>query len=279
MTIAITLSNVGNLQDTTTAQTTINNNSAAITTAFGSALNTSGDTMLGTINMNGNQIINLPTPTTVDAPARLIDVTTNPTITVPPTGTSGATVPFLNGNNTWSGTNTFTDGVAVSGGTSTLAVSTLSATSTITPSQTAGIVGTTAVNNANAGSVGEYITSGQVSGVSLTSGTLANITSISLTAGDWEVSGVIGCTPAGTTVLTALVGAISLTTASSTPVEAGNSITIQGTMGTGDSSYQVAMPHCRVSISATTTIFLNVQCNFSVSTCTGQGIIRARRVR
>jgi len=63
---------------------------------------------------------------------------------------------------------------------------TLGVTGTITPGQTTGIVGTTTNNNAQAGSVGEYIESVIASGssVSLTTSVMVNMTSISLTAGD-----------------------------------------------------------------------------------------------
>lgn len=110
MTDKITLSSVGNLQDTPTAATTINQNFTIVQEAFDNTLSRDGtqpNVMGASIDMNANQILNLPAPSTVNSPARLVDVTVNPTITVPPVGTSGATVPLLNGNNTWSGTNTF----------------------------------------------------------------------------------------------------------------------------------------------------------------------------
>src|SRR5258707_5714120 len=106
----ITLNNVATFQNDTTAVNTINGNNTAIVNAFTDVLSRSGvspNQMTSNLDMNSNQIINLAPPSTVNSPARLADVVTNPTITVPATGTSGATVPFLNGNNTWSGTNTY----------------------------------------------------------------------------------------------------------------------------------------------------------------------------
>jgi hypothetical protein len=120
MTIPITLATLANLQNQTTAVNTINNNSTTITTAFSSALNTAGDQMVGNLDMNSNQILNLPAPATMLSPVRLEDVASNPTITVPPVGTSGAVVGLLNsnmtfaGNNTFTGTNTFSTSGAVS---------------------------------------------------------------------------------------------------------------------------------------------------------------------
>jgi hypothetical protein len=108
MTISVTLNTVGNLQDTSTAQTTLNNNNAAITGGFSTALNVTGDQMKGNLDLNSNQILNLPAPATAQSPVRLMDVTGSSSIaSVPPVGTSGAVVPLLNTNNTWSGTNSF----------------------------------------------------------------------------------------------------------------------------------------------------------------------------
>src|SRR6266446_2016825 len=81
----VTLNNVGSLIDATTAQTTINNNNTTIQTAFDNTLSRDGtqpNTMLNTLDMNGNQLLNLPAPSTVNSPARLIDVVSNPTITI-----------------------------------------------------------------------------------------------------------------------------------------------------------------------------------------------------
>src|SRR5258706_6133414 len=112
----ITLTNLVNLTNQTTAVNAINSNNAALTTAMDNTLSRNGtqpNTMSATLDMNSNQIINLPTPSTQNSPARLIDVVTNPTITIPGTGTSGHLVPFLDGNNTWSGTNTFNAAVTL----------------------------------------------------------------------------------------------------------------------------------------------------------------------
>src|SRR5882762_155085 len=106
----ITLTPLVNLQNETTAVSAINANSVVIQTAFDNTLSRDGtnpNTMNASLDMNSNQILNLPAPSTVNSPVRLIDVTSNPTITIPGTGTSGHVVPFLDGNNTFSGTNTF----------------------------------------------------------------------------------------------------------------------------------------------------------------------------
>lgn len=111
----ITLTDIVNLQNENTAVNAINTNSAIIETAFDNTLSRDGtapNQMEANLDMNSNQILNLPAPLTVDSPVRLIDVTTNPTIIIPPTGTSGHVVGYLDGNNTYSGTSTFTNSIS-----------------------------------------------------------------------------------------------------------------------------------------------------------------------
>lgn len=77
--ITLTLNNVANLQDTTTAQNTINANNAAIVTAFEDALNVTdvvSNQMESTLDMNSNPIINLPAPVSLNSPLRLTDANT-----------------------------------------------------------------------------------------------------------------------------------------------------------------------------------------------------------
>ena len=70
----IILTNVGNLQDTTSAQNVINANSAAIVTAVEASYPFTGGTLQGPVDMNSFQMLNLPVPATSNSPARLQDV-------------------------------------------------------------------------------------------------------------------------------------------------------------------------------------------------------------
>src|SRR6266403_1841969 len=75
----ITLSNVGSLIDATTAAATINANSSVIQTAMDNTLSRDGtapNQMTVPLDMNSNQIINLPTPATNNSPLRLQDLNT-----------------------------------------------------------------------------------------------------------------------------------------------------------------------------------------------------------
>ena len=206
------------------------------------------------------------------------------TAAVANTGTSGATVPLLSATNTWTLGQAFTVRPTFNGATpwdsANLAspAQTTGATFTgaIVPSQTIGITGTTTTNNANAGAVGEYVTN-SASGIALTNATSTNITSISLTAGDWDVRGVINFIPAATTVIQAY--AASVNNVSATQGGLGFSANILSTVPAGNGNPQIATPVARFSLASTTTIFLVGTPFFSVSTMTGSGVIAARRVR
>lgn len=91
----LTLNDVTNLRDFTTAETTINNNWAAIETAVEKTLSrdgTSPNQMTASLDMNSNQVINLPFPTSSNSPVRLRDVIslgTDVGIGVPDGGNTG----------------------------------------------------------------------------------------------------------------------------------------------------------------------------------------------
>jgi len=160
-----------------------------------------------------------------------------------------------------------------------VAATTITATSTITPSQTSGIVGTTTNNNANAGSVGEYVTN-TTTGTSLPVNTGASVASISLTAGDWDVEGIIQTVPAGTTTQSLIATGIS-TSSTAFQVLSGSFLNIQELAVSVSAGLNIALatPRTRISLSSTTTIYLVAQVNYAVSTLTCNGFIRARRVR
>jgi hypothetical protein len=140
--------------------------------------------------------------------------------------------------------------------------------------------GETSNGSATAGNVGQYIESPiAVSTVSLVSGTAKDVTSISLTAGDWDVDVTAYFTLTGTTNMTLLQASISGTTNTiDSTVGKWTQITYPGTVpGAGQTTLNI--PPYRLSLSGTTTVFFCVQGNFTVSTMSAGGLIRARRVR
>ena len=150
---------------------------------------------------------------------------------------------------------------------------TLSSSGAYTPNQTAGIVGTTTNNSAQAGSFGEYVDSSVTAATVNTSKT--NVTTISLTAGDWDVSAVVETTNGG---VNAYIGcSISQTSAAFGPAEGKDYVwgALNVSAGIGFSS----IPRLRVSLSATTTIYLVSQVPTADITGGVAGYISARRMR
>jgi hypothetical protein len=152
---------------------------------------------------------------------------------------------------------------------------TIGASGLITPTSTIGIVGTIAADNTQAGSIGEYITATS-SAVSLTSGSTSNIVSISLTAGDWDVSGSFLYSAAAGTTTTFVSGGVSTTSVTfpSIPLY----IYLDNTFPTAAFCGQT-VPTQRINVSSTTTVYLVGSATFAVSTATMIGYIRARRTR
>jgi Pectate lyase superfamily protein len=142
-----------------------------------------------------------------------------------------------------------------------------------------GLSGTIAGGNAISGIVGEYIFSSIQGGsaVSVTTGVAANITSISLPAGDWEVYGTIGTSVAASTVCSDIAGAISTTSAT---FAGGNFAQVQLPISTGaGAGVQTPVGNMRLNLTTTTTVFLVGLTSFATSTCKMFGYIAARRAR
>jgi hypothetical protein len=157
----------------------------------------------------------------------------------------------------------------------------LTFTSAITPQSTGGIVGTTTNDAPNAGSIGEIIQSTVTGGsaVSISSTVPANITSISLTAGDWDVCGETVTLPAGTTTQASLSTAISLTSATIPALTANTTyINLPYAVAAGI-SVGTSVGCVTERFASTTTVYLVVQSNFSVSTNAAFGWIFGRRRR
>lgn len=145
------------------------------------------------------------------------------------------------------------------------------------------IIGTATNDNASAGSEGELLSATvvQASAVALTTATPANITSISLTAGDWDVSGVAVFLSGATTSLNLISASISQTSATMDFTAGSFSNTNYPAGGTvlGVTNNTLVNNTVRISLSGTTTIYFVASCTFTVSTLKAWGIIRARRVR
>ena len=131
----------------------------------------------------------------------------------------------------------------------------------------------------SAGILGEQIRSFVASGsaITLSSGNAANITSISLTPGIWDISALPVIVSAASTVNTGTAAAISATSAT-----LGNYGDNQATWdyagGIGALALTLAIPAYRVTLTTTTTYYLVAYATFSGSTTTAYGRISATRV-
>lgn len=157
---------------------------------------------------------------------------------------------------------------------------------TNTGDQTTNTLTASATNdNAPAGFLGEYPTVGSVaigSPVSLATDTAKTITSISLTAGDWDVTAIGGFTGVASTSVTYYLVSISIT---NNTEDSGNDAEVRDSYPAGQLKFAVvnqmrfAVPTRRISVSGTTTVYLVEQIGFSAGTASGFGQIHARRVR
>ncbi|SRR6266566_1445294 len=150
-------------------------------------------------------------------------------------------------------------------------------------------VGTSTNNNAAAGSVGEYIESVIALGSAISTGVSAstpNLTSISLTAGDWDVVGHVQFI-AGAVGNIFNSGGCSISTTTGSMDLTGNhanGMTLGGTTMAAVQQFAtgtaITTGPVRLSLAGTTTVFLVATLTWNTSTQpTMYGMIRARRIR
>ena len=140
-----------------------------------------------------------------------------------------------------------------------------------------------AINNLNQNLNGifasDFVSSTVLSGsaVSLTSATPANVTSISLVGGDWDVWGNIGFVANAATTATVFEGGINTVSATlpTSPgagayAQYGLSVAAAGT----EPAFSIGMT--RINITTTTTVYLVAQSTFAVNSMSVFGFLGAR---
>lgn len=144
------------------------------------------------------------------------------------------------------------------------------------------VLGVSTSGNASAGDVGEYISSTVVStsAAALSSGTTANVTSIVLTPGDWDVAGNTAFIAGALTTATIFAGGIG-TSAATLPASPGagafSQFGISVSAGGVEPCFSVG--ETRLSLAGTSTAYLVAQATFATSTMGAYGFIGARRRR
>jgi len=139
------------------------------------------------------------------------------------------------------------------------------------------IVGTTTNDSASAGSVGEFVSSTIAAGaaVAMTNNVDRNITSISLTAGDWDVWGNVSLIASGAFGIGWAWGS----TVSATQPDASLYSGLLFGAGSAAGVAGITIPPFRASFAVTTTVYLSGRARFTAGTVSGCGGIYARRRR
>lgn len=148
-------------------------------------------------------------------------------------------------------------------------------------SSTDGLKGVTSGSDAAAGYVGEYVSQSRLLGspVALTTATPANIVSVALSAGDWDISGTCLIFATGGTTCTEQFTSLSTTSATHVTDATGNHNVRRLDSFTAGTILQNGI--CRFSLSGATTVYLVVTATLTggAGTADGAGFIAARRVR
>jgi hypothetical protein len=135
---------------------------------------------------------------------------------------------------------------------------------------------------AAAGYVGQSLSSLIPSGsaVSLTTATPANVTSILLTAGDWDVSGSVTYVAATASAAVSSAWESGINTTSATLPTDGTEafFGIAAVIATTSFNTSLAIPRKIINVSSSTTVYLVAEATFTAGTVTAYGNITARRV-
>lgn len=145
----------------------------------------------------------------------------------------------------------------------------------------ASAVGTHSGDSATTGMVGEYVSSYATATSAPTTGQFGDLTSISLSAGDWDVSlsqlGVVN----GATITRCFIG-VGYTSGNNVPDvngQFGDDSTECSAPTSSNVNFGAALPDVRVSITTTRTLYYKMYSEYIVATPQFRGRISARRVR
>jgi hypothetical protein len=141
--------------------------------------------------------------------------------------------------------------------------------------------GTATNDNAAAGYIGEYPTVGIGTDVAAAATTVwGNVATITLSAGDWDVTGIAGTNAIGVTVTGPTRVALSLFSGNTTTDHVSGDNVIGFSPSTNATDYRGnSIPNWRVSVTGATTVYLKALFTYSAGSPTWSGRISARRIR
>lgn len=129
------------------------------------------------------------------------------------------------------------------------------------------------------GAVGEVLTSSAASASVAATGTVGNVTSLSLTPGAWVITGSFTINQGTTGLTTGSTLNCSIVTTTATNGTQGTTMSQDSALLTANGFAFMAAPTVTVNISATATYFLTEQCAFIAGSPTVSGKITAVRIR
>jgi hypothetical protein len=140
------------------------------------------------------------------------------------------------------------------------------------------IIGTNTNDDAIAGNVGEFVNSLVPigSGIALTTATPTDVTSITLSAGDWDVE---GCVNLDYTTGTFTIDEAGLSVTSATMPTDGSEAYLGYKANSTTISGSIPLTRKRVSLATPANVYLVVKSTFTVGSVIAYGQISARRVR
>jgi len=236
---------------------------------FYTTLDSTGNTILSVKFTNGmTQMIGTSSGAGVNANGLILLGATSGSITLIPTAIAGATTITLPATN---GT------IALVSTANVISVAGRSGVVTLSSND---ISGTATSDVATAGKIGELliVTVGSGAALTLSTGVVKEIANLTLTAGDWDVSGFVGFVTGTGTATTLLAGNFSTVSAQSPSADGGARFPVNLTWSNGEGIIFTLAPQ-QVNLTGSTVYYLNAIANFSVSSLKGYGILRARRMR
>jgi hypothetical protein len=139
-------------------------------------------------------------------------------------------------------------------------------------------IGTSSNDDAKPGVIGEYKTATSAGTTPLVTNVGANVTTLALSAGDWDVWGVVTFAGAATSVRQYVSGACSLSSGVLAGLPTGGGVaTYVGSVTHEIGIYPI--PQGRLSIAAPTTLYLVAQSGFATAAMAASGFIAGRRAR
>lgn len=160
-----------------------------------------------------------------------------------------------------------------------LTASTFTVTSSFTSLGSASIIGTITNDNACSGCVGEFVSSVTAGATNFPStGVRADLISISLSSGDWNVTGTL-YTSANTSGVTLVEMGITDNAGNTTGGMTFGINRVDFSTPTANTGSFASIPNYRYSVNHSTTVYLKYTANYTTGNPQARGALRARRER